>query len=160
ALAAGDNVDFLVGRGADNNGANSGLKIQATLTLLSLIPTAPAIVTQPVSQALTVGDNATFTVSATGTDPLSYQWYFNETNTLDGATQQSFTRNNVQLSEAGKYSVVVSNAINSVTSQVAVLTVQLPPLSTYDLGRGFSASSNPNGVWSYGWVGTINGPFT
>ena len=109
SLAAGDTVDFDVGRGNDLNADRSGLKIHASLTLVSTTTAAPSIINQPTSQTATVGDNATFSVLATGTGPLSYQWRFNETNIIAGATQSSFTRSNVQLLDAGKYAVVISN---------------------------------------------------
>ena len=93
----------------------------APVTVLG-IPTAPAIVMQPQSQVIAKGSNATFTVTATGTSPLSYQWFFNNTN-LSGATNFSFTRNNVQSTNAGNYFVVVTNVVGSVTSSVAVLAL-------------------------------------
>jgi beta-mannanase/fibronectin type 3 domain-containing protein len=84
--------------------------------------TPPSITTQPRSQTVNVGANVTFSVGATGTAPLSYQWRFNG-GSISGATSSSYTKNNVQTSDAGNYSVVVTNAYGSVTSSNAVLTV-------------------------------------
>ncbi len=84
--------------------------------------TAPFIISQPTNQTVTVGANANFTVVAGGTAPLTYQWRFEGTN-LSGATASSLTLNNVQLSDAGNYSVVVSNSVATVTSSNALLTV-------------------------------------
>jgi hypothetical protein len=83
---------------------------------------APFIVNQPVDQSVIVGATANFSVSAGGTAPLSYQWRFNGNN-VSGATENSLSVTNSQLSDAGNYSVVVANPVGSVTSAVAVLTV-------------------------------------
>jgi len=83
---------------------------------------APFIITQPASQTVNVGGNATFSVVAGGTPPLSYQWRFGGT-LLSGATGSSLSLSNVQLSDAGTYSVAVSNAFGSVLSTNATLTV-------------------------------------
>ncbi len=90
----------------------------ATLT----VTTSPTISTNPQSQTVTVGGNATFSVVASGSVPLSYQWRFAGTN-IGGATLDSYTRSNAQLVDAGNYTVVVTNSFGSVTSAVAVLTV-------------------------------------
>ena len=79
-----------------------------------------------------VGTTATFTVTATGSAPLAYQWRFNGTNipnggNVSGAATTNLTLANLQLTNAGNYSVVVSNTYGSATSGVAVLTVWLPP---------------------------------
>ncbi len=89
--------------------------------------TAPLIVSQPASQTVAVGGSAAFSVTATGTAPLSYQWRFNGTN-IAGATNTSLSLGNVQLSQAGNYGVLVSNSVNFVLSSNALLTVV--PLSS------------------------------
>ncbi|MBI3853371.1 MAG: immunoglobulin domain-containing protein [Verrucomicrobia bacterium] len=90
----------------------------------------PSITSQPASQTVNVGSNVTFTVLATGTSPLSYQWRFNQTNVLVTATNASLTLSNVQVTNGGDYSVVVSNAVDSATSSNAVLTVNAPACLT------------------------------
>ena len=90
-------------------------------TLLNNV--VPAITLQPQSQTLNAGETATFTVTATGTSPLSYQWLFNGV-AIGAATTYSYIISNVQVAEAGGYSVVISNTTGSVTSAVAVLTIQ------------------------------------
>ncbi|MDB6065698.1 MAG: Conserved repeat domain protein [Pedosphaera sp.] len=87
---------------------------------------APFIVGQPQSQSVIAGSNATFSVSATGTAPLSYQWQLGMAN-LAGATNASLTLTNVQIAQAGTYSVVVYNAAGTATSSNAVLTVSPAP---------------------------------
>jgi uncharacterized repeat protein (TIGR01451 family) len=89
-------------------------------------PTAPIILMQPTDQTVFVGGSATFSVTAGGTPPLSYQWNFNGTNIV-GATNTSLTLTNVQLNQAGNYAVLVTNASGSILSSNAVLTVNLPP---------------------------------
>jgi len=85
-----------------------------------------AILAQPVSQIVPQGTNVTFAVTVGGITPLSYQWYFNGTNFLAGATNVSLTLTNVQLTNAGNYSAVVTNLMGSLTSSNAVLTVLSP----------------------------------
>jgi uncharacterized delta-60 repeat protein len=81
---------------------------------------------QPAPQTVIQGSNATFTVSATGDQPFTYQWRFNGTN-LAGATNNPLVLTGVQTNQAGNYSVVVSNPFGSATSSNALLTVRVPP---------------------------------
>ncbi|HRT56134.1 MAG TPA: immunoglobulin domain-containing protein [Candidatus Paceibacterota bacterium] len=86
---------------------------------------APVILFQPEPQTVKWTSNATFTVVASGTEPLAYQWQFNSTS-IPGATASSYTRPNAQYSDAGLYQVQITNVAGAVTSQPAMLTV-LPP---------------------------------
>jgi hypothetical protein len=88
--------------------------------------TAPNITTQPLSQTVNPGTNVTFTVAATGTTPIYYQWRFNGGN-IAGANGATYTRNNVQAANAGNYSVVVSNIVGTAVSANAILTINTPP---------------------------------
>ena len=85
----------------------------------------PSITAQPTNVSVRVGNNATFTVSATGTPPPGYQWQFNGSD-ISGATASSYTRLNAQTNDAGNYSVIVSNVAGPITSSNAVLTVTVP----------------------------------
>ncbi len=87
---------------------------------VSMIP--PGISTHPVALTVNVTSNATFTVTAIGTDPLAYQWRKDGVN-LAGATTATLSLLNVQTNQAGGYSVVITNAFGSITSTVASLTV-------------------------------------
>lgn len=89
----------------------------------SAIP--PTITVQPLHKLVSVGDSPRFTVSATGTAPLIYQWRLDGTN-LSGATQSTYTQTNALLNEAGGYSVVITNAVGSITSSVAALVITVP----------------------------------
>ena len=85
---------------------------------------APNTVTQPQDQTVNLGDTATFCVTAMGITPVSYQWYFNQTNLLAGETSNCLTLTDVEPCQAGIYTVVISNLVGSVTSSNAVLTVK------------------------------------
>src|SRR5262249_17779557 len=93
---------------------------------LGLPNPAPQIQTHPQSQIVNQGANVTFSVSAVGAAPLSYQWRFNGTD-LPGAAQPTLSRTNVQSANDGIYAVVVLNASGSITSAPASLTVRLAP---------------------------------
>jgi hypothetical protein len=84
----------------------------------------PSITIQPTNQTVTVGGTATFNVTASGMPPLSYQWNFNGTN-IAGATNTTLTLTNVQVSQAGNYTVLVTNRFGSVLSSNAILVVTL-----------------------------------
>ncbi|MDW8309308.1 MAG: immunoglobulin domain-containing protein, partial [Verrucomicrobiales bacterium] len=89
----------------------------------------PTILTQPQSRTNLAGTTATFSVTASGSPPLAYQWRFNGAN-IPGATTNVYSRTNVQPADAGDYTVVITNAHGSVTSAVARLTVLSPPVIT------------------------------
>jgi hypothetical protein len=84
---------------------------------------APAITTEPGSQNVTLGHAATFSVVATGTTPLSYQWQRNGT-AITGATASSYTTAATTLADNGAtFKVTVTNSSGAVTSAAATLTV-------------------------------------
>jgi uncharacterized delta-60 repeat protein len=91
----------------------------------------PAIESGPVSQTLLLGQQAFFSVTAFGTPTLTYQWRKNGS-PISGATNSQFSLLHAQTADAGQYSVIVSNAYGSVTSSVAVLTVNLPVAGDID----------------------------
>src|SRR6185369_12417444 len=84
------------------------------------------LISGPTDVVVTNGNTASFRVTAEGTEPLAYQWYFDATNSLDQETNSTLVLSNVALFQAGTYQVVVSNAYGSVTSAPAQLTVLLP----------------------------------
>ena len=87
------------------------------------VPAAPSITTQPADRFRSVGEAATFTVTASGTAPFSYQWSRGGA-AITGATQPSFTTPATVIGDNGAtFSVSVSNALGSVSSRMAVLTV-------------------------------------
>lgn len=92
-----------------------------TLTV-SNVTGGPDILQQPGNQAVNVGDSTVLTVLATGNAPLSYQWQKNGTNILI-ATGAALVLQDIQLADAGAYSVIVSNSVGTATSAAANLTV-------------------------------------
>jgi len=105
-----------------SNTEGSATSSAATLTV-SAAAVAPSITTQPVSQTVTAGQTATFTVVAAGTPPLSYRWMKRGT-TILGATSSSYTTPATTSADNGsQFTVVVSNIASSVTSSPATLTV-------------------------------------
>jgi hypothetical protein len=86
-------------------------------------PVPPTITTQPANRTVTVGQTASFSVAASGTAPLSYQWQKNASN-IAGATGSSYTTPATVSADNGTtYRCVVSNSAGSVTSNSATLTV-------------------------------------
>ncbi|HVT73916.1 MAG TPA: ExeM/NucH family extracellular endonuclease [Lacunisphaera sp.] len=110
------------------NVAGSATSAAATLTVQPLL-NAPAITGQPASQTVAVGGNAGFTVTATGTAPLAYQWRKAGAPLADGAkytgkTTASLSVHSVTADDAGAYDVVVSNGVSpDATSNSATLAV-------------------------------------
>jgi hypothetical protein len=144
-----------------SNSIGTITSIPATLTITSG-PVAPSIVIQPVSQAVTAGQPATFSVVASGTAPLNYQWRKNGT-AISGATSVSYITAAAAASDNGsQFSVVVSNSAGEASSSAAILTVNAPTVTisvspnnaTVAVGSSqqFSASvtgpSNPAVTWT------------
>lgn len=86
----------------------------------------PQILGQSESNWFWEGGTALFAVDVVGAQPLAYQWYFDGVNPIAGATNYYLIIDNVQLADAGEYTVVITNAYGSVTSQVVTLQVLLP----------------------------------
>ena len=105
-----------------NPDGRSSTSASAIVTILA----GPNISAPPQNQTVAQGSNATFSVTASGTPPLSYQWRFNQVE-IPTATTNSCTRTNAQCADAGNYDVVITNSLGSVTSSVASLTVVTAP---------------------------------
>jgi pectate disaccharide-lyase len=88
--------------------------------------TPPSITSQPQNQMVLLGQTASFTVTASGSLPLNYQWYFDTNTLLSAATNATLTISDVQSNNVGGYSVVVANSAGSVTSVVATLSIGEP----------------------------------
>ena len=141
------------------------------------IVTSPAIVTPPANQTVTVGQVATFSVVASGTAPLSYQWKKAGTN-ITGATSVSFATSTTTISDNGStFSVTVSNTAGNVTSSAATLTVNptaisittQPASQTVTVGQSANLTVVASGgtpPYSYQWkkgstnVGTNAGSYS
>jgi len=119
--------------------------------------TAPIITQQPSNQSVSVGQTATFSVQATGTAPLSYQWQKSNVN-ISGATSASYTTPATTLANNGStFRCVVSNSRGSVNSNVVTLTVTTGPApgANVVVNPGFESGTT---AWSFYTNGT--GGFT
>ncbi|MGB6596908.1 MAG: hypothetical protein WBE70_07275 [Candidatus Acidiferrum sp.] len=115
-----------------SNGAGSKTSTMARLTV-NAAALAPTITTQPANQTVIVGQTATFSVTATGTAPLTYQWQKNSAN-IAGATSATYTTPATASTDTGaKFDVIVSNALGSQTSTMATLTVNPANTSTINV---------------------------
>jgi uncharacterized repeat protein (TIGR01451 family) len=113
-------------------------------TVVATVIAPPVIVTQPQSQSVIVGSNVTFSVSATGSLPLEYQWFFNGA-PIPGATNTVLTLVSVRTNQAGTYTVTVSEKLDQdgedvlkVTSTPATLNV----LTGGSRSNAFESSGN------------------
>ncbi|MEI8088084.1 MAG: immunoglobulin domain-containing protein [Opitutaceae bacterium] len=93
------------------------------------INSSPVIITQPNSQTLIAGANASFTVSVSGTPPPIFQWKKNGLD-IPGQTDATLSLINIQSSSAGIYTVIATNLYGSATSNAATLSVNVPPVIT------------------------------
>ena len=112
---------------------NAGGAATSTPALLTVVtPIAkPSLTAQPQPTSVTNGFTANFSVTATGQEPLSYQWYFNTNTLLPGQTGSTLSFP-AATNNAGYYSVIITNTGGAVTSSAALLTVLPagPPLPT------------------------------
>lgn len=131
ALQAGETVDFAIGRGADGDGWGAGLKVIAILTATTNAPVVitnpppapPVLVSQPpLFQSVAQGGTVSFSVTASGHQPMSYQWLFDGAE-IEGATSSMLIVSNAQPENAGTYRVIVSNVAGAVTNAGTALNV-------------------------------------
>ena len=127
---------------------------------LAILGVIPAITVQPGSQTSSVGLTATFSVAATGSQPLSYQWQFNGTNLADngrisGSQSSTITISNLLFADAGNYVVAVANAFGSTNSQPALLTV----VPGYAFTNFVGLPMVPGGADGTGSAAQFNSPF-
>jgi len=130
-VPAGQPVSITVQPGTSGYAVLSGLQV-------ACVGPAPYITIQPADQAVHHGSKATFTVTAGGTAPLTYQWLFNSA-IISGATNIRFSVTNAQPTNAGNYSAIVANTYGSVTSQVAQLILLTNPATIMSVA--FTGSS-------------------
>lgn len=136
---------------ANENLETVPVSVHPGLLSIGTAAVAPMITTQPQSQTVAAGANVSFTVVATGTAPLTYQWRLNGNN-LAGATAATLTLSNVLVAQAGPYTVAVSNSAGGVISAVAQLTVNAPGDSTPPSINIVLPTTNPS-------YATTNGSF-
>jgi hypothetical protein len=173
-LPTGDDYDFTVGEAPDDAGRTfdgniaevaifaHALTAGDVASLYSTAQVAAEIVDQPITnQTIGAGLNTTITVVATGNPPLSYEWLHNGTNVsgseFSGANSNVLSITGAALSDAGTYTVVVSNIYGSVTSSPSLLFVLAtpiinPPLAPTNYALAGNSLSLEVGVTSFSQV--------
>ncbi|MDB6108883.1 MAG: Fibronectin type domain protein [Pedosphaera sp.] len=141
-LAPGTTYYYVVQ--ATNSAGASTNSAPAGATTAPIAPTAPSITSQPQDLSVTVGQDALFSVTASGSLPLRYQWRFSNTNIV-GATNASYTRTSAQTNHAGAYQVVITNSAGAITSAPAALTVNFSLTATAGFGGTVSVTPNQAG---------------
>jgi sugar lactone lactonase YvrE len=128
----------------------------ATLTVQG----PPIITAQPTNEIVLAGSSASLSVSVAGSGPFGCLWYFAGTNLLESGPNSTLTVADFSTNDAGGYTVVVTNAWGSVTSQVANLTIVFPPSITIQQGSqtvlagsnvSLSVAVEGTGPFSYQW---------
>ncbi|MDR3457282.1 MAG: immunoglobulin domain-containing protein [Verrucomicrobiae bacterium] len=142
------------------------------IAVVAAASSAPVITSQPVAGAtnLVGTTNNSFSVTAGGTAPLNYQWYFNTNTAVSGATNSSLTLTNIQLTNSGYYRCTITNSAGATNSANALLTVWQPPVITNQpanftnvAGGGASFTVLAGGVptlnyqWKYNITTAISG---
>lgn len=136
----------------------SGTLVSSAATLMvSTTPQPPGITAQPANQTVALGQTATFSVAASSSSAINYQWRRNAV-AIVGATASTYTTPAAAAAdEAAQFSVVVSNSTGSTTSAAATLTISnLPSVSVSVVSAGLyhSVALKSNGtVWSWGYTG-------
>jgi hypothetical protein len=146
--------------------SKGGTETVCNMTITNAPPpvTAPTITTQPASKTVTAGQTATFSVTASGTAPLTYQWAKNSV-AISGATGASYTTPATTSTDNGsQFVVTVSNSAGTITSSAAVLTVNTPVVAptittqpnsqTITAGQTaiFSVTASGTAPLSYQWA--------
>jgi sugar lactone lactonase YvrE len=135
-LAGATNSSFAIGLVTTNDAGNYSVSITndygsvtSTLAGLTVLVIPPGITVQPAGQTVPGGSNATFSVEATGSPPLSYQWLFDGA-VLEGQTNSILSLFNTTSNQAGAYGVWITSPYGGITSHIATLTVGGPPIIT------------------------------
>jgi uncharacterized repeat protein (TIGR01451 family) len=176
SLAGATNATLTLANVETNEAGNYGVSLSnvagstssSNALLTVLVP--PSILSQPTNQTVISGATASFQVVASGSSPLTYQWFFNQTTVLPRTANATLTLTNAQPGSAGGYSVVVSDSAGETTSTTAFLTVVGPPTITQPpanvltnqganvvfsvtaTGAVFSVAATGNPPLSYQWL--------
>ena len=139
----GGNADLFPGIIDDIRIYNRALASNEVASLYGFETDVPVITQQPQIQTVNVGGTATFSVTATAANPLTYQWRINGA-PIVGATNITLSLTNIQVASLGSYSVVVSNNFTGIISSSATLVIQ--PVLTVASGAGQSLNLNFTGI--------------
>ena len=144
------------------NNFGSVWTVAARLEVITNIP--PAITVQPISQTNGVGSTVSFVVFGTGSLPIHFQWQKDGVNlvnglingaTISGATTNKLTISKVQLTNAGNYTLIITNFGGSVTSSVAVLTVESIPVIFVQPATNQSMAVGSTAAFAVTAIGTV-----
>jgi hypothetical protein len=141
----------------DSTGSLTSNPVTLTVTAAAV---APSITSQPANITVTAGQTATFSATATGTAPLTYQWKKNGAD-ISGATSASYTTPATVASDNNaKFTVTVTNSVSNATSNSSTLIVNVPPtITTQPANRTvnagqtatFTVAATGTGTLSYQW---------
>lgn len=144
------------------NAGGTVMSAAATLTVLNI--TVPDIVQPPQNVTVYAGGTGNFSVTATGSPNLTYQWQFNGTD-LVGATNATLAVVNAQAANQGNYAVKVTSEAGTTTSSAATLTVIVPPANSYpavvmaDQPAAFWRLGESTGTKALDYAGGFNGDY-
>ena len=158
-LAGTNIIDFVISNGPATG--PTGLRVEMNGVGAPLTNTPPQIVSQPASRTVAELSDVSFTVLASGSAPLTYQWYYfgfdlpNETNRTLRLTHVS------QFDQAGDYDCIITNPFGQTNTVTATLTIIVPPIidsvtpssQTVECGGGatFSVVASGDGPLAYQW---------
>ena len=161
SIASATNNSYTLGSATTNdaggyfvivtNASGSATSSVATLS----VRVSPLILTNPASLTVVTGGTAGFSVTALGAAPLSYQWQFGGAD-ISGATNNSYARTNVQLADAGNYTVIITNFAGSVTSAPAVLTVVSGTATSVVISQIYGGGGNSGATYRNDYVELFN----
>ncbi len=139
---------------------NYGGATTSSPAILLVTNEPPTIQVQPLSQTNGVGTMLALSVVANGTAPLSYRWQLEGTNLINGnhvsgVTTNVLTISDVQLNNAGNYSVIITNIAGAVTSSNALLTVQASPIIVAQPNTNQSMAVGSTATLAVTAVGTV-----
>ena len=148
------------GGGGDSSGGVSPPPSDTPTPTPAPVATAPGITTQPAALSVVAGKTAAFTVVATGSATLTYQWQKNGTD-ISGATASTYTIPATSIGDSGaKFLVVVSNSAGKATSNPAILTVTAAPVQPSITTQPSSQTAAKGKTASFSVVATGTDPLT
>ncbi|HXU77864.1 MAG TPA: LamG-like jellyroll fold domain-containing protein, partial [Methylomirabilota bacterium] len=140
--------------------------VTSSIVALTVLSGPPQIFQQPQSITRYAGNSATFSVTAGGSTPLSYQWKLNGTTPIGGATASAYTINNVQAGNVGNYSCTITNPFGSTNTVLVSLAVIAAPTNAYaqavlaDHPIGYWRLGEGSGSTAFDYAGSHDGQYT
>jgi hypothetical protein len=129
--------------------ANAGGIATSSAATVTVNVAPPQITSQPQSTSVTLGAAFSFSVTATGAVPLTYQWQFNG-NGIQGANSATYSKTAAASTDAGSYTVLITNAGGLVTSSAATLTIVQPAPTPAAAAPASGGGGGAPSLWFYG----------